>query len=74
MDNSDIHLAAIFAGVFIVAAMIGKLQQHPIDTGAIKASLSKFNQWVINGGALEASVFCALCGLLVAVLTWPWSY
>ncbi len=69
MDNTDIHLAAIFAGVFIVAAMIGQLQQHPIDVGAIKQGLSTFWQWWLSTDYMN-SIAAIMALMMLLLVNW----
>ena len=45
-----------------------------VHGGSVKRTLSGFKQWAIRTQYWGPIAYGAACGLLVAVITYPWSY
>ena len=61
------NIALFTFGIFIMFASV-------VGCSAIRGGLGHFKQWALTNGTIGWIVYGGACGLLVLVLTWPWSY
>jgi len=68
----------VLIGILLSGGIAGHFNRYPGDwkilISAIKDGLSDFIQWAIRTKYWGPIVFGAACGILVVVITWPWSY
>ena len=61
------NIALLTFGIFLVFASV-------VGCSAIRGHLSSFRDWAIRTQYWGPIAFSGACGLLVLVITWPWSY